>query len=283
METDFRWFSQLDTPFGRIGEQFYYPSEASPRRYGEGSTRLTARNTSMLAPPSDPIPTTEEPSYEEWKWETEWKAEYPEETLLKLKTNNPMWTISGDKELIDVVVGENAAPWSIHKKLLCTHSSFFEVAINSLFREGREKKVVLKDEANEVFSLFVQWIYSGSFTTTSLPLLLRAYVLGDKLGSHRFQVFAFDKIYAMNASRCYFTPEQAVWVAENTLPDSMLRNFTMDAIAIGLVNNTLIPSKEDWQLMAPIYLQILFSVQSLAKFQEKTWRQKSRLHYISEN
>lgn len=191
--------------------------------------------------------------------------------------------LSGDKELIEVAVGEKAAPWAIHKKLLCSNSSFFQVAINSLFREGREKKVILRDEANEVFSLFVQWLYSGSFTTTSLPLLLRAYVLGDKLGSHRFQVYAFDKIYAMNASRCYFTPEQAVWVNENTMPNSMLRNFTIDTIAMGLVNNTLIPSDDDWNLMAPLYLQILLSVQSLAKFQNKAWRQKSRLHYISEN
>jgi hypothetical protein len=185
--------------------------------------------------------------------------------------------------MIEVVIGEVTSPWAIHKTLLCANSTFFQVAINGLFREGQEKKVYLKDEANEVFSLFVQWIYSGSFVTTSLPLLLRAYVLGDKLGSPRFQVYAFDKIYGMNMRHCYFTPEQAVWVSENTMPESMLRTFTMDTIAFGLVNNTLIPSKDDWELMAPIYLQILSSIQSLAKVENKTWQHKSRLYYVADN
>lgn len=76
METDFRFFNAWDAFPGRAaGEQFYYPAEASPRRYGEGSTRLVAKTSSLLAQIHDPIPSLKEPSYEEWRWETEWKAQ----------------------------------------------------------------------------------------------------------------------------------------------------------------------------------------------------------------
>lgn len=178
------------------------------------------------------------------------------------------------------MVGKGATQWAIHRKLLCSQSNFFKTAINSAFRKGTEKKVILSEDQNNVFSLFVQWLYSGSFATNSLPLLLRAYVLGDKLGSSGFQTLAFDKIYALNISNCHFTAEQAVWVSENTLPDSMLKRVTMDMMAFGLLNGSLNPSDEGWEALAPIQLDILRSVQSVAKKQEhNTCKQKPRLHY----
>lgn len=196
-----------------------------------------------------------------------------------LSFSNPLCILSDDNEIIHVVVGNNATLWAIHRKLLCSHSNFFSAAINSAFREGAEKKVILREELNDVFSLFVQWLYSGSFTTNAHPLLLRAYVLGDKLGSPGFQSLAFDKIYAFNVSNCHFTAEQAVWVSENTLPDSMLRKFTMDTMAFGLLNGSLRLSKDEWELLTPIQLDILRSVQSVAKIQKHSWKQKPRLHY----
>jgi len=80
MEADWRsmltpgFHTSIDGSYGRYGgEIFYYPNEASPRRYGEGPTRLVTRNSS-LGPLYDTFPPMEDPSYEEWRWEEEWKG-----------------------------------------------------------------------------------------------------------------------------------------------------------------------------------------------------------------
>ncbi|KAL2008844.1 hypothetical protein VTN00DRAFT_7038 [Thermoascus crustaceus] len=258
-----------------------FPSPPRPqsRRYGEGETRPVKRTRESLFGwdiEEEHGSSYNEPSYEEWKLET-MKTGLED---VPLNFSNPLCILSDDNEIIHVVVGKDATQWAIHRKLLCSQSNFFKTAIDSPFREGTENKVVLSEGQNDVFSLFVQWLYSGSFVTNSLPLLLQAYVLGDKLGSPGFQTLAFDKIYAFNISSCHLTAEQAVWASENTLPDSTLRRFTMDTMAFGLLNGSLNPSHEDWELLAPIQLDILRSVQSVAKKQEhNTWKQKPRLHY----
>jgi len=252
------------------------PSDNSSRRYGEAEKRPI---TGLLG--EDVYPASGEESYEEWKWE-KWQLDSNfnfEESSAKFKAKNPLCMLSGDNEMIEVVVGEDASLWAIHKKLLCDQSNFFKAAINGRFREGSEKRVVLKEDDNDAFSLFVQWLYSGFFTTISLRILVRAYVLGDKLGARNFQSLAFDKIYSMNTDCCRFTPEQAVWVAANTLSKSTLRKFAMDTLAFGLFNNTLELSSEDWCLLAPVHIEILHSVQSMSKFQPRLWQHRSRLHY----
>lgn len=251
------------------------PSDDSSRRYGEIEKRPLA------GPHGEVICAVNAKSYEEWKWE-KWQLDGNlnlEESPAKFKVQNPLCMLSGDDEMIEVVVGEDASLWVIHKKLLCAQSSFFQAAINSRFREGTERRVVLEEDDNDAFSIFVQWLYSGFFTTISLRILLHAYVLGDKLGASSFQSLAFDKIYSMNVGCCRFTPEQAVWVSANTLPESTLREFAMDTLALSLLNNTLELSREDWDLLTPVHIEILHSIQSIGRFQPKLWQPWSRLHY----
>lgn len=181
--------------------------------------------------------------------------------------------------MIEVVVGEDASLWAIHKKLLCSQSSFFKAAIDSSYREGAEKRVVLKEDDDDAFSIFVQWLYTGSFTTMSLRILIRAFVLGDKLGVRNFQCLAFDKIYSMNVGCCRFTPEQVAWVAENTLPESTLRKFAVDTLAFGVFNNILELSSEDWCLLVSVHVEILQRVQSMCRSQPRLWQHKPRHHY----
>jgi hypothetical protein len=185
-----------------------------------------------------------------------------------------------DDEIIEVTVGESAKCWRVHRQLLCTASPFFKTALNSSFREGAERKVTLKEDDNIVFGLFVQWLYSGSFTCRSIELLLRAYVLGDKLGAKAFQNMSFDKVHSLNSQQCLFTPQQAIWVSEKTLPNSALRKFTMHTMAFGFLQGTLKPTEEDWMLLLPISVEILRCVRVIAEAQQHcTWRHKPRLDY----
>lgn len=159
--------------------------------------------------------------------------------------------------MVDVLIGEKRAHWHLHEKLLCAASPFFNAAINSLFREGVEKKVVMQEDDTAVFTLFVQWLYSKQFTTVSSWLLLKAYALGDKLGSAQFRSLAMDKLYALNYSQCTFTVEQILWVFDNTMPESALRKFTTESVGLGICSKTLDLSAEDWEILAPVMSEIM--------------------------
>ena len=164
--------------------------------------------------------------------------------------------------MIDVIVGMNANLWKLHKKVICGHSPFFSAALNGHFAEGIQQKVELPEDDNAIFTLFVLWIYTKYFENDSLPDLLKAYVLGDKLGAVNFRSSVIDKIHNMhtNASKCRFTLEQALWVSENTLPDSSLRSLTIDTISLGILNKSLQRSKEDWERMSPIHVELLQAI-----------------------
>jgi hypothetical protein len=179
----------------------------------------------------------------------------------------------GNVGMVDVVVGEDEANiWRLHENLLCSESSFFSAAFSNPFQEAAEKKVYLVGEDNAVFALFVQWLYTRSFSTADMDLILRAYVLGDRLRAASFSANAIDKIY-MTACWCTFTVEQALWVVEHTIPESALRKLIMDSMAFKILTGSLAAfSSEDWESLAPIHCELLQAVTSLAQFNARANR-----------
>jgi hypothetical protein len=61
--------------------------------------------------------------------------------------------------------------WRLHENL-CSESSFFGAAFNNPFQEAAEKKIFLVGEDNAVFALFVHWLYTRSFSTADMDLIL---------------------------------------------------------------------------------------------------------------
>jgi BTB/POZ domain len=183
--------------------------------------------------------------------------------------------------MIEVVVGEEAAKWLLHEKILVAGSTFFKAAINSRFKEGSERRITLAADESLVFQLFVQYLYTKAFQTSSMRLLLKAYVLGDKLGAPEFQAHALDKIFGINYSQCRFTAEQVLWVFENTLPQCGLRKLTADTVAHATLRQKLNFGKEDWALLSPIMPELMEGIISIAGVQEAKdkWSRKSRLAY----
>jgi BTB/POZ domain len=183
--------------------------------------------------------------------------------------------------MIELVVGEEAAVWFLHEKLLSAASTFFKAAINGRFKEGNERKITLVIDENLVFQLFVQYLYTRTFQTNSMRLLLRAYVLGDKLGAPDFQAHALDEIFGLNQHDCQFTAEQVLWVSNNTLPHCGLRRFTADTVAHGALTQKLKYGKEDWEMLARVMPELMDGVISIARVQaaKDKWSKKSRLAY----
>lgn len=165
-----------------------------------------------------------------------------------------------------MVVGDDPAnTWHLHRPLLCSQSRYFNAIVSSRFKEGIENKVTLDEEDNAVFALFVQWLYSRGFSTGNMDLLLRAYVLGDRLGAPGFANFALDRIF-IDARWHPFTPEQVIWVTEHTMPTSALRKLIIDTIAFRTLTGSLTSfSEESLEVLAPVHGDILLAITQLSR------------------
>ena len=99
--------------------------------------------------------------------------------------------------LYDTVVtigfeNDDATTFTVHRGLICHHSSFFRTALQGRFSEGQEKKVTLPAEEKEPFRVFMGWMYRmqlfdadvrfslADYKTTSCAI--EAYVFAIKRG-----------------------------------------------------------------------------------------------------
>ncbi|KAK2801359.1 hypothetical protein FQN50_007744 [Emmonsiellopsis sp. PD_5] len=221
-------------------------SSSSPllRRYGEPAW------TSRSDPIANPLASMDQ-SFEEWL--VAQRASRPKGSLFdEVRRHNPLAVLSDNGNMIDVVVGEGPpSTWHLHEALICRASRFFRVSMRQPFREAAERKVHLKETNNTVFAVFVQWLYSCSFDTSSMDLLLRAYALGDLLNAPAFRTAAFDRIFALGRSHTFST-EQLLWVTENTMPNSALHKFVLNTVALRIISGQApILSQGDWDTLSP--------------------------------
>lgn len=64
--------------------------------------------------------------------------------------------------MVKVFVGQNRESFTIHKKLICAASLFFDQAFNGGFKEASESSIDLPDDRVGVFETFVYWLYQGN-------------------------------------------------------------------------------------------------------------------------
>lgn len=88
------------------------------------------------------------------------------------------------------IVGKGKALFRVHKNLLIEKSSFFKAAFENMrFKEGVDQKMELVEEDEEVFDLFVRWLYEGKYglpkleglekDDTNVILSVKLYVFAD--------------------------------------------------------------------------------------------------------
>ena len=91
------------------------------------------------------------------------------------------------REVVQVLVGARGTSFTVHKGLLCSESDFFKAALTGGFSEAREGVVKLADEREDVFEIFITWLYSGKLVvedegvdaTLTLMEIFRVYVFAD--------------------------------------------------------------------------------------------------------
>lgn len=123
--------------------------------------------------------------------------------------------------------------------LLCGASSFFKAAFTSQFRESFEKKMDLPEEEEDVFELFVQWLYHRRY---EVPLdgaeglgsrylgPVRLYVLADRYDVGELRTFLVTKLFAMAKRSGGQVPScrAVAYVYDHTSQTSGLRRLVVD-------------------------------------------------------
>lgn len=147
------------------------------------------------------------------------------------------------KRTVDVVVGEEKEKFSVHAKLLCSSSMFFDKALSGPWKEASERAVTLPDDKPRAFAIYVHWLYFRTLpmirrgeTTPSDRYrdLIEIYSLGDKLLDPDFQNAILDATieegnaqYLNGKASC---PDEQVieYAYSNTVPSSPIRDLLVE-------------------------------------------------------
>ena len=105
-------------------------------------------------------------------------------------------------DAVTIVVGNESGAskiFTVHKALLCHHSSFFEAACKGNFKESFTNQIHLPEDEPIIFDDFLQWLYLGAIDETIdvgythwWDRVIKLHILGDKLRVIEFQNFMID-------------------------------------------------------------------------------------------
>lgn len=162
---------------------------------------------------------------------------------------------------IEIIIGckaDTAGPqdtWCLPKSLISHYSPFLKAACTRDFKEKEENRIVLADENSNIFSMFVEWMYYGGYTTSGLDFTTnpdaQAWVLGDKLMSTPFKNYAMGRLYDAHKIDKLFstsvTADAVTFVCDNTVEGAKLRQFYIDFVVTHFSNpSKVLGNIEEW-------------------------------------
>ncbi|KAL8733491.1 MAG: hypothetical protein Q9166_002118 [cf. Caloplaca sp. 2 TL-2023] len=136
-------------------------------------------------------------------------------------------------EIVTVEVGPERVPFSVHKGLICGHSTFLNAAFNGSFKEAAMQSIPLEEESPKVFDIIHKWLYTKRLTGAKdgqdVPLTrykcLDLYVLGDNFDMPDICDAAINHIGERTAEQRGLSTNFILWVYARTGPSSTLRDF----------------------------------------------------------
>jgi hypothetical protein len=143
-----------------------------------------------------------------------------------------------DGDVVVFLVGTDAPKrFTIHEGLVKPRSEFVRLALRGDWKEAQERTIPLPEDDPSVFSVYQQWLYGGRIHTLcntvfkpddEYKILVKAYILGEKIMDQDFKDSAADAIVEKLRSLRRFDASLTDLVFENTLPTSPLRRLWMD-------------------------------------------------------
>jgi len=137
--------------------------------------------------------------------------------------------------LVNIYVGEAKRQWSLHRSLLCHHSTYFQEQFGDDSKQN-EMKLELPESDPAAFELLVKWLYQGRIDdVSSMPAdkkwdyadaCQKLYVLCDKIKMPQLKNFAIDQFRkGCNEAGLVPGPEEMKPIYESTPPSSPFRKL----------------------------------------------------------
>ena len=129
-----------------------------------------------------------------------------------------------------------ATTWHLPKAHLIRQSPFFAAALNGSFAEAKLNSVAMPDDDPNLFRLWVQWLYIGKITKPILSVedinvVVKAWILGDKLDCHIFQDVVMMQLLACHSpkvERPLIGTSTLRTAYEGSAPGSKLRKWALN-------------------------------------------------------
>ncbi|TVY63244.1 hypothetical protein Focb16_v014312 [Fusarium oxysporum f. sp. cubense] len=176
--------------------------------------------------------------------------------------------------------------WCLPINLVSHYSPYLREICSSNLQES-DKRIRLQYHQPDVFGLFVEWMYYGSYESSSSVSIYNAdakcWVLGDKLRSIEFQNYSMRHLHEQHTRPIFGRPmtcDDVQYVCSNTSPGSKLRNFYMNFVVEHFGSPAkLLGSSTDWDTLLQNQSEIRILL--LDKFRKSTFS-PSRVEGIDE-
>lgn len=148
-------------------------------------------------------------------------------------------------EIVQLVVGSDREIFSVHKKLLCSVSDFFDKALNGRFAKASSNQVELPEDTPFIVSYFIFWLYTRDLKFDmyqcgedfGVSTLINLYVFADAKRCNALKNEAMDTLQdGLYSRHLVLHLYQVEFVFEKTCTndESPVRCFLVEAIAHGL-------------------------------------------------
>ena len=113
--------------------------------------------------------------------------------------------------MVQILVGKDRKPYDVHRKLLCHRGAYFRAALDGNFLEAQSLTLDFSDESEEIFALFLLWLYNFSGDCLDLSgqrdeTLFNLLVLAERLTIDELYNFAMDQLRNNQDNKAIQTP-----------------------------------------------------------------------------
>lgn len=141
------------------------------------------------------------------------------------------------ERMLNFSVGPDLTSFTVHERAIASRSELVRLALRHDWKEAQERCINMPDDDVAAFQTYQSWLYSGAlFTRPSMGarsddeygVLVRAYLLGQKLMDSDFKDTIIDAIVNKLITTGLFDIRQTSAVYDNTMRDDALRRLWLD-------------------------------------------------------
>ncbi|PMD18101.1 hypothetical protein NA56DRAFT_258582 [Hyaloscypha hepaticicola] len=148
-------------------------------------------------------------------------------------------------EIVQLVVGSDRKIFSVHKKLLCSVSEFFDKALTGRFAEASSNQMDLPEDHPAIVSMFISWLYTEDLKfdmyecdeNSGVTTLIDLYVFADAKRCNALKNAAMDTLQdGLYRSHLFLCLSHVELVFEKTCTneEAPIRCFFVEALAQGV-------------------------------------------------